>query len=142
MARIYHPDRVPEAEKPIANESFKMIYRAYAILSNPESKKVYDFDKKCLYDLQNSTVLECGWTKFIKTVDSNDFEIKKREYQNSTAEKSDILRELANGNGSMTHLFNTIPFMRYEDEDRIVDIINTAMKTGEMKKISIKKIRK
>lgn len=108
MARIYHPDRVPEDEKSIANETFKMIYRAYAILSNPESKKAYDFDKKCLKDLQNSTVMECGWTKFIKIVDDDDFEIKKREYQNSAAERSDILREFANGTGSMTHLFNTI----------------------------------
>lgn len=80
MARIYHPDRVSEEERCIANETFKIIYKAYAILSNPETKKVYDIEKKRFNDIRNSNeTLVCGWSKYIKIVDNAGFEAKKRE---------------------------------------------------------------
>lgn len=140
---MYHPDRVPDEEKSQANEYFNMIYQAYDILSNSESKKIYDIEKKSLISLRKSNETRtCGWSKFIKIVDDTLIETKKREYQGSTAEKIDVLREVLIGNGSMTHLFNTIPFMRYDDEDRLIAIIKSAMDAGEIKKVAIKKIPK
>ncbi len=38
----YHPDRVPEAEKKDAEEKFKEISEAYAILSDPKKRALYD----------------------------------------------------------------------------------------------------
>lgn len=141
LAKIYHPDRVSEQERSMANEVFNMIYQAYDILSNFESKKIYDIQKKSLISLRKSNETHiCGWSKYIKIVDNAAFETKKREYQGSMAEKNDVLREILNGNGSMTHLYNTIPFMRYEDEIRLIGIIKSAIEAGEMKKITIKKI--
>ncbi len=38
----FHPDRVPEAEKKAAEEKFKEISEAYAILSDPQKRALYD----------------------------------------------------------------------------------------------------
>lgn len=38
----YHPDRVPEPEKKQAEEKFKEISEAYAVLSDPQKRQLYD----------------------------------------------------------------------------------------------------
>ena len=38
----FHPDRVPEAEKKAAEEKFKEISEAYAVLSDPKKRQLYD----------------------------------------------------------------------------------------------------
>ena len=42
LAMQFHPDRVPEDKKKEAEEKFKEISEAYAVLSDPEKKKLYD----------------------------------------------------------------------------------------------------
>lgn len=42
LALKYHPDRVPEAEKKVAEEKFKEISEAYGVLSDAKKKEMYD----------------------------------------------------------------------------------------------------
>jgi molecular chaperone DnaJ len=42
LALKHHPDRVPEAEKKVAEEKFKEISEAYGVLSDPQKKQLYD----------------------------------------------------------------------------------------------------
>ena len=42
LALKYHPDRVPEGEKKVAEERFKEISEAYGVLSDPAKKQTYD----------------------------------------------------------------------------------------------------
>ena len=42
MAMKYHPDRVPAEEKKKAEERFKEISEAYAVLNDPQKKQLYD----------------------------------------------------------------------------------------------------
>lgn len=42
MAMKYHPDRVPADEKKKAEERFKEISEAYAVLNDPQKKQLYD----------------------------------------------------------------------------------------------------
>src|SRR5580704_4034340 len=42
LALKFHPDRVPEAEKKVAEEKFKEISEAYGVLSDPAKKQTYD----------------------------------------------------------------------------------------------------
>ena len=41
----FHPDRVstlPDAEKKVAEEKFKELQEAYAVLSDPQKKQMYE----------------------------------------------------------------------------------------------------
>lgn len=42
LALKFHPDRVPEGEKKVAEERFKEISEAYGVLSDPAKKQTYD----------------------------------------------------------------------------------------------------
>lgn len=42
LALKYHPDRVPEAEKKVAEERFKEISEAYGVLSDAQKRQLYD----------------------------------------------------------------------------------------------------
>ncbi len=42
LALKYHPDRVPEAEKKVAEEKFKEISEAYGVLSDQQKRQLYD----------------------------------------------------------------------------------------------------
>ena len=42
MSLKVHPDRVPEKEKKTATERFQVLGKVYSILSDEESRKVYD----------------------------------------------------------------------------------------------------
>lgn len=139
MARKYHPDRVSVGEKAIANDKFNIIHQAYSILTNNEMKKRYDDGDS---DVIFSKKTRSGhWERHMRVVSDDDFEKAAQAYKNSAIEKEDIIREINNGNGSMTHLMNHIPFMRIEDQPRIVAMLKELMNANEIPShIKIKKI--
>lgn len=61
-------------------------------------------------------------------------------YQNSDQEEQDIIREFNRGNGSVTHLMNNIPFMRIEDVNRVIELIQQLMSLNKVPMIPIKKL--
>lgn len=140
LARIYHPDRANNTEKSAAKDKFQTLHQAYSILVDPEKKKLYDAGE--LLTLFSKTTIASRWHQYIRTIDSNDIVKARNSYQGSEAEKKDILREIVIGKGSVTHLIHNIPFMRYEDETRIIEIIKNGITSGEIPKILIRKIRK
>lgn len=79
----------------------------------------------------------------MKTVTAADIQSARERYQNSNIENCDVKREFVSGNGSLTHLMNTIPFMRVEDESRIIELLKSLIAAGEIpSSIAIKKIQK
>lgn len=140
LALIYHPDRVDDTQKSVAKEKFTLIHQAYSILVNAQTRKKYDEgDTNILF--RKPTVVG-KWEEYMKVITSSDIENARRNYQGSSIEEEDIAREFRIGKGSITHLFNNIPFMRYEDEPRIVEIIKRCMEVGKTPKINIRKMRK
>lgn len=89
----------------------------------------------------SKTTIAAKWDQYIRTVDSAEIESARGQYQGSVAEQNDVMREIVIGKGSMTHLLNTIPFMRIEDERRIIDMIKGFMNMGKISKIAIRKLR-
>lgn len=140
LARLHHPDRVNIAEKGLAQEKFAVLHQAYAILSNPESKKLYDSGKGQV--LFKKSTIAGTWEKYVRPIDVNEIECARNKYQNSATEETDIIREFIIGKGSITHLFNTIAFMRSEDEPRIIELVQRCMNMGKIPKIPIRKLRK
>lgn len=141
LVHVYHPDRVTDVDKSAANERFSLLHNAYFILSNPDTKKIYD----CTGSdglLSRKTVIG-RWEYYMKTVTAADIQSARERYQNSNIENCDVKREFVSGNGSLTHLMNTIPFMRVEDESRIIELLKSLIAAGEIpSSIAIKKIQK
>lgn len=139
LAKIHHPDRVSDTEKAAAKEKFHILHRAYSILVDPESKKLYDSGAS--HTLFAKSTIAVKWEQYMRTIDPTHMDFARKNYQGSEAERSDIFREIVIGKGSMTHLLNCIPFMRYEDEQRIIEVIKNGVKLGNIPKMSIRKVR-
>lgn len=138
LARLHHPDRVSNSDKEIAKQKFQIIHDAYTILSDAKKKLAYDNGSDVLF----SNTSTAKWEHFLKEVDSTAMNTGRTKYQGSLQEKSDLKREFVIGNGSITHLMNTIPFLRREDEDRITKVIKDLIEDEQIPKIPIKKLRK
>ena len=55
LALKHHPDRVPAEQKKEAEEKFKEISEAYAVLSDPQKRAVYDQQGHAGFDQRYST---------------------------------------------------------------------------------------
>lgn len=129
-------DRVSIAERESAKEKFNIIHNAYSILTDSSKKKLYE--KGCSVLFTKATVA-AQWENYLKPVSSTDIIVAKKKYQGSLDEKNDLIREFEVGKGSMKHLLNSIPFMRMEDEFRIIEILKNLMDNGELRKMKIKR---
>lgn len=136
---MHHPDRVSENDKAIAKEKISMLHQAYVVLSDSHQRQLYDNGCDILF--AKATRSE-EWQQFLKPTTSSDVNNARSKYQNSLEEQRDIQREYLAGNGSMIHMLNNIPFMRVEDEARIVTIIKKMVAEGELPQKKIKKITK
>lgn len=137
MALLNHPDRVRENDKEVARERFAIIHYAYRILSDPLQREQYNNGSGVLFVNATKSV---EWEHFLRP--STDCEIKdaRMRYQNSIKEQNDIEKEFIDGKGSMTHLLNTIPFMRIEDEPRIIEMIKKSINEKKIPALKIKKV--
>lgn len=126
-------------EKDAAKEKFHIIHNAYSILSDATKKKLYDDGT---YVFFAKATVTAHWENYLKPVNSSDIEDARKKYQGSIMETNDIIREFVAGRGSMTHVMNNIPFMRMEDESRIIEIIKHHMNEEKVEKFPIKKIKK
>lgn len=140
LARIYHPDRVIESVKHEATAKFNIIHHAYTILSNNETEKSYDEGDVSVW--VSRTTIAGKWNQYLRTIEKEEIDKVRMNYQGSIKERSDILREYVGGNGSMLFCLNNIPFMRVEDEARMIVIIKGAIANNEIPKIPMKKIPK
>lgn len=81
------------------------------------------------------------WEQHLKIATNDVINEAKKSYQGSSEEECDIAREFTIGNGSLTHLLNHIPFMRLEDEHRVINIVKKLIDAGKISNlIKIKKI--
>lgn len=139
MAKLYHPDRVAPTEKEVAKDKFNIIHNAYSILSDATKKKLYDSGSNVLF---TRVTIAAMWENYLKPLDISEIENARNRYQGSQTERNDIIHEFVVGKGSLTHLLNNIPFMRVEDENRIIEVVRDLFEEGLLPKIPIKKIKK
>lgn len=139
LSLAYHPDRVSDNEKEEASSKFCILHNAYSVLSDPEKKQLYDAGSDILF---TKTTFSARWEHYLKPLNELDIESARKAYQCSESEEMDVIREFSIGNGSIRHLMNNIPFMRIEDENRIIELIMDLMSLGKIPKKSIKKLPK
>lgn len=139
LALQYHPDRVTDEKKSEAKEKFNSIHQAYSVLSDGEKKKAYDDGLDIFF---TRATVSAQWESHLKVLELDDFVRARKKYQNSEEEKMDIICETKRGNGSLTHLLHNVPFMRGEDEGRIIKLINQLILDGKLPKMKLKRIAK
>lgn len=140
MALLHHPDRVPESAKAISKEKFAILHQSYVVLSEPNERKLYDEGNDIVFSTKATMTAE--WKRFLKPVSSDDIGNARLRYQNSKEEQCAIKREYVAGKGSLTHMLNTVPFMRAEDESRVIGIIQQLINSKDVPAYKLKKIRK
>lgn len=140
LARIFHPDRAAHNEITDANEKFSIIHQAYTILCDATKKQQYDDGNWNVLFAKKTMSKE--WMSFVRPINQSDMSIAQENYQNSDEERNDIKRAYIDGNGSLTYILNNVPFMRVEDEQRVLEIIKILVANEDVPKFKIKKIAK
>lgn len=139
LARIYHPDRVPVEQKEEAHEKFNVVHNAYSIICDAAKKELYDSGSDVLF---TKATVAAKWENYLKPIGIEEIVEARKEYQGSLRETNDLIREFIAGKGSLTHILNNVPFVRIEDEMRIMEILKNLIDRGEIPKIQIKKMRR
>lgn len=127
-------------DKSSAAEKFNIIHQAYTTLSNVESRMKYNEEGSTVLFARPTIAAE--WEKYLKTISIKDMNDAFESYIGSNEEKTQILQEFVKGNGSMIHVYNNVPFVRRNDEARIIKMIQEAFAAGEIQRIAIKKLPK
>lgn len=125
-----HPDRVPEEEKDLATEKFKVLSKIFDVLTDKSKKALYD--EKGIIDDDDcglSSLLD-WWAKIFKPITISDIDEYKEKYQGSEDEKIDVMHAYLDGKGCWNYLLDHIQFMNVEDEPRIYGIIKEMIDNG------------
>lgn len=136
LALRHHPDKVPLSERTTAHSTFQRIAFAYAILSSPHRRTLYDNTGSTAETLAADDD-DFDWLSFFQTQYSsisasalNDF---SASYKQSDEERKDVLAAYAKYEGRMSKVYEEVMLSNpLEDETRFREIIDGAIKDGEV----------
>ncbi|XP_053673942.1 J domain-containing protein CG6693 [Anopheles nili] len=132
-----HPDRVPDSDKKEATEKFKILSKLYSVLSNKDSRAIYD-ERGIVDDLDDTTTnWMARWQQFFKPITTEDIDNYKKQFIGSETERNDIKRAYVSGKGCKNYMMQTVPFMTCEDEPRIADIVQEMIDSKEVPEYAI-----
>ncbi len=129
---MYHPDK--NKTDPDAGSKFANISRAYKILSNPESRKIYDETGE--YDDEDEGKINISETLnyYRKIYSPKDIESFKKKYINSSDEEEDLINFYKNSNGDIKKILEWIPFSTNDDVERFIKIYEKLFKKKTLNK--------
>ncbi|XP_052896510.1 J domain-containing protein CG6693 [Anopheles moucheti] len=127
-----HPDRVPESDKKEATEKFKVLSKLYNIISDKDSRAIYDERGVVDDDDDASTNWMDMWQQFFKPLTTEDIQNYQKSYTGSETERTDIKRAYLGGKGCINFMMQTVPFMTCEDEPRIAVIVQEMIDQKEV----------
>uniref|UniRef100_A0A061QXB2 DnaJ homolog subfamily C member 9 n=1 Tax=Tetraselmis sp. GSL018 TaxID=582737 RepID=A0A061QXB2_9CHLO len=139
LALKLHPDKNPNDE--VAKERFQTLQRVYAVLKDPERRKVYD-DTGSLEDSEELAGekfedLYQYYRSMFKTVTEDDIVEFENEYRGSAEEEADLLRLYEKFKGNMPVVFEWQLCSRPDrDSHRFADTIENSIGAGKVKKHS------
>ena len=129
---LCHPDK--NKNDPNASTKFSNISRAYKILSNPASRKLYDETGE--YDEENEGEIKITETLnyFRKIYSPKDIESFEKKYVNSKDEEEDLINFYNENDGDIKKILEWIPFSKNEDVQRYTKIYEKLFKNKTLKK--------
>lgn len=132
-----HPDRVPEEEKDLATEKFKVLSKIFDVLTDSSKKTLYD--ERGIIDDDDCSIstLMDWWAKIFKPITINDIEEYKTKYIGSEEEKIDIMNAYLDGKGCWNYMLDHVQFMNIEDEPRIFEIVKEMIDSDIVKEFKM-----
>ena len=135
----YHPDKAASKENEEENKiKFQILGKVYSILSNEESKKLYD-DCGAIEGEESLFSDIADWTKYwrqmFKKITKNDIADFYKKYRESDEEREDLFKLYVKHEGSMELILQEM-FSEdlLEDESRFRDMLNEAIKQKKLDK--------
>uniref|UniRef100_A0A7S3GAA0 J domain-containing protein n=1 Tax=Palpitomonas bilix TaxID=652834 RepID=A0A7S3GAA0_9EUKA len=133
LALQLHPDKNKEED---AEEKFKSLQSAYAILSDEERRKLYDETGEVTEGLDLEKMKEWAeiWKQVFPPISASAIQDFMKEYKGSEEQKKDVLKHYAEFSGNMKKVMTWVMMAEVEDEPRFVSIIDAAVQAGDVKK--------
>lgn len=132
LARQTHPDRNPGDET--AKARFQAIGRAYATLSDPEKKSVYD--SAGIVDDQGTAPGGVGWYDFWRDfytrVTTEKLDKLAAAYRGSAEEEADLRTAYTSSKGSMAKILDNIMHCTADDELRFREKLESWIADGSL----------
>jgi len=135
LALKFHPDKNStknEKEKNLATIKFQILGKIHKILSNKETKDLYDetgevFDEDLNNNNDDGKTCE-EWDDYWRTlypkVTKEKLQNLEKEYKNSEEELSDLKKAYTENEGDMDKIMDSIMFSTGDDESRFCKIFN------------------
>lgn len=129
---VYHPDK--NKTDPDAGSKFANITRAYKILSNPDSRRIYDETGD--YDDEDEGKINIAETLnyFRKIYSPKDIESFHDKYINSKDEEEDLINFYNSNGGDIKKILEWIPYSTNEDVQRYIKIYEKLFKKKTLTK--------
>lgn len=131
-----HPDKVPADQKDTATQKFQQIALAYAILSSPNRRSLYDTTGSTSETLSQDD--EFSWAEYYRTcfadsISSESIEAFAKTYKNSDEERADVLAAYTDYEGDMDGVYESVMLSDVlEDDERYRKWIDDAIEKGEV----------
>ncbi|VDO04569.1 unnamed protein product [Rodentolepis nana] len=130
----HHPDRHIETKKALATERFQVISHAFAILSDKESRVLYD-ESGVIGDAYSEKSFE-DWRDYFNHIfpkfTEQDIAEAKKKFVGSKGEKIEIAKAYERYKGDMDKIMETVVFAEVFEEDRIRSIIQELIDKREV----------
>ena len=129
---LYHPDK--NKTDPNAGAKFANITKAYKILSNPESRRIYDETGD--YDDEDEGKINIQETLnyFRKIYSPKDIESFEKKYINSKDEEEDLINFYNSNGGDIKKILEWIPYSTNDDVQRYIKIYEKLFKKKTLTK--------
>ena len=129
---VYHPDK--NKTDPDAGSKFANITRAYKILSNPDSRRIYDETGD--YEDEDEGKINIAETLnyFRKIYSPKDIESFHDKYINSKDEEEDLINFYNSNGGDIKKILEWIPYSTNDDVQRYIKIYEKLFKKKTLTK--------
>ena len=129
---LCHPDK--NKTDPDASSKFANISRAYKILSNQESRKIYDETGDYDEENQGEINITDTLTYFRKIYSPKDIDNFAKKYIGSKDEEEDLINFYNENGGDIKNILEWIPFSKNEDVERYIKVFEKLFKKKTLKK--------
>lgn len=134
-----HPDRVTQKEKAAATHKFQALGKVYSVLSNEESRKLYDETGEV--DNEGALSEDKDWYDYWRIlfakISVDDIKQFEKKYKGSKEELDDLKSAYTDFKGDMDLILENVLCAEIEDESRFRKIFLGLIKDGELKEYKV-----